>query len=285
MPKLENIMAQNNQSQKTQVATLGIKIADVKKWFGKEDNLERINGIFNNDARQIARFKDSLLVQMSKNPKIANCTTVSIIQCALDIALSGLIPDGRNAHLIPFKDKCTVIFDYKGYVRQILNNHDYVDVKSVIVYTKETFKLEFGDVSVHTQIVDEKKRGEPIGCYSMVKHLSGNRLFCYMSREEIEDVRDNSQGYQMAKKFKKESPWDTNPDEMWKKTVIRRHQKTLKLDADATHMFTVPEIDLYRDLEASNNANYGKPDTESEASVTFDAPEETVTPVEGGESK
>ncbi len=270
---------ENNQSNKTQVATLGTKIKEVKNWLANTDNLDRINGIFNNNLQMVSRFKDSLIVQMSKNPKIALCSTASIIQCAFDIALSGLMPDGRNAHLVPFKDKCTVIFDYKGYVSQILKNPDYVDVKAIIVYANEEFEVQFGDVITHKNIIDPSKRGQAIGCYSMVKHSSGERLFNYMSKEEIEVIRDGSQGYKTAKKYNNESIWDVNTEEMWKKTVIRRHQKTLKLDAEANHMFTVPEVDLYKEVP-KKNSNYGQSfDIEHEPSVDF---EETQDQVEEG---
>lgn len=263
---------QNNQSNQTQVATTSKTVASIKNFFGKADNIERINGIFGNDQKMISRFKDSLIVQISKNPKLAQCTVTSIVQCAFDIALSGMIPDGRNAHLVPFKDTCTVIVDYKGYVRQILNNPDYLDVKGIIVYANEEFEMNCGDVVVHKQIIDPNKRGEAIGCYTMVKHVTGQRSFEFMNREEIEAIRDNSMGYTMSKKYNKESIWDTNSLEMWKKTVIRRHQKTLKLDVDAQHLFQIPDVNLYRDGSGKTNSNYGKKE-EDEGSITFDAPE------------
>jgi len=50
----------------------------------------------------------------------------------------------------------------------------------------------------------------------------GTRTFHAMSKEQVEQVRDKSRGYQMAKKYGKESPWDTHFIPMGLKTLIRR---------------------------------------------------------------
>ena len=250
-------------------------VVQLKDYLQKADNNTRITSIFGGDKKQVARFQDSLLMQISKNPKIALCSVQSILECAFNIALSGMMPDGRHCHLIPFKDKCTLIFDFKGIVRQILNNHDYVDVKAIIVYENETFVLQSDEVVEHVQILDPAKKGKILGCYTMVKHLSGNRLFCWMHISEIYEIRNNSQGYKSAMKYNSDTMWIKNEGEMIKKTVIRRHSKTLKLDADATNLMTVPEVDMFREIKEATSSG-----------SDFDMPEEKPSidiPKEGGD--
>lgn len=53
-----------------------------------------------------------------------------------------------------------------------------------------------------------------------------------MSREEIEKIRDNSQGYKSAIQYNKTNPWLSDPAEMWKKTAFRRLSKLLPLSAE-----------------------------------------------------
>ncbi|OIO76374.1 MAG: hypothetical protein AUJ88_06865 [Gallionellaceae bacterium CG1_02_56_997] len=48
-----------------------------------------------------------------------------------------------------------------------------------------------------------------------------------MGRKEVERIRDGSRGYQAAKKYKKESTWDTDFVAMGLKTAIRRICKFL----------------------------------------------------------
>lgn len=230
-------------------------VVQLKDYLQKPDNNTRITNIFGGDNKLVARFQDSLLMQISKNPKIALCTVQSILECAFNIALSGMMPDGRHAHLIPFKDKCTLIFDFKGIVRQILNNHDYVDIKAIMVFENEKFVLQSDEVVQHDQILDPAKKGKIVGCYTMVKHLSGHRLFCWMHISEIYEIRNNSQGYKSAMKYKSDTMWTKNESEMIKKTVIRRHSKTLKLDADTTNLMTVPEMDMFREVKESANTS------------------------------
>jgi recombination protein RecT len=48
-----------------------------------------------------------------------------------------------------------------------------------------------------------------------------------MGRNEVEKIRDNSRGYQSAKRYKKESVWDSDFTAMGLKTAIRRLCKFL----------------------------------------------------------
>ena len=68
----------------------------------------------------------------------------------------------------------------------------------------------------------DDERGTIVGFYAVAVFKDGTRTFHAMSKEQIEQVRDNSRGYQMAKKYGKESPWDTHFIPMGLKTVIRR---------------------------------------------------------------
>jgi hypothetical protein len=60
-------------------------------------------------------------------------------------------------------------------------------------------------------------------------------------KEQVEWVRDHSRGYQMAKKNRKESPWDTHFVPMGLKTAIRRLCCVFhtKLDTDSRRNWTV----------------------------------------------
>ena len=68
------------------------------------------------------RFARIALTATYKNPKLLNCTRESLLQCLMELSAIGLEPDGRRAHLIPFKDQCTLIIDYKGIAELIRRN-------------------------------------------------------------------------------------------------------------------------------------------------------------------
>ena len=57
------------------------------------------------------------LTAITKTPELANCTQESFFAAMLSLSQWGLEPDGRHAHLIPYKRTCQLIIDYKGYVQ------------------------------------------------------------------------------------------------------------------------------------------------------------------------
>jgi recombination protein RecT len=73
----------------------------------------------------------------------------------------------------------------------------------------------------------DEERGEVVGFYAVGVLKDDSRTFVAMGRKEVESIRDGSRGYQAAKKYKKESVWDTDFVAMGLKTVIRRICKFL----------------------------------------------------------
>lgn len=73
----------------------------------------------------------------------------------------------------------------------------------------------------------DEERGEVVGFYAVGVLKDGSRTFVAMGGKEVESIRDGSRGYQAAKKYKKESVWDTDFVAMGLKTVIRRICKFL----------------------------------------------------------
>ena len=59
------------------------------------------------------RFVRVALTAMMRTPDLADCSRESLFKCLLDLSSYGLEPDGRRAHLIPFKNnkKCQCTHD------------------------------------------------------------------------------------------------------------------------------------------------------------------------------
>ena len=73
-----------------------------------------------------------------------------------------------------------------------------------------------------------------------------------MSRGQVDSIRDASSGYQSAKRFKKDSPWDTHYEQMGLKTVIRRLCKYLPKSPE---LATVMAMDDAADKGQAQNIN------------------------------
>lgn len=174
-----------------------------------------------------------MLTAVSSNPKLKACTQTSLLSCLMKCSAYGLEPDGRHAHLIPFKEECTLIFDYKGLVSLVRRSGDVKTIHADVVYEADEFDYNYGSGAHlrHKPSLDPKRRdGEMLCAYSFVVMSTGEESFEVVSLDEILSVRDNSQGYRAFKSgYTKSNPWDTNFDEMAKKTAFRRHTKWLPL--------------------------------------------------------
>ena len=177
------------------------------------------------------------LTAFRMNPKLGECDPRSIFaaviqssQLGLEVGLMG------EAHLVPFGNQCQLIPGYTGLMKLARQSGLVQDIYAHEVRENDKFTLKLGlerDL-IHEPLTgpggfpaSEEERGEIVGFYAVAVFKDGSRTFVAMSRKEVERIRDNSRGYQSAKRFKKESVWDTDFAAMGMKTVIRRLCKFL----------------------------------------------------------
>jgi len=157
-----------------------------------------------------------------RQPKLLSCTKESFFNCLLQLAAMGLEPDGRRAHLIPYKDVCTLIVDWKGIAELLRRNKDVVAMHADVVGLNDHFEVRFGTRGILDHEPNLRDRGEIYCAYSWVRLPDGTEEYDVMNKEEIESIRKRS-------KSANDGPWVTDTYEMWKKTVFRRHSKRLPL--------------------------------------------------------
>lgn len=176
-------------------------------------------------------FIRAALTAAIRNPDLYKVSPDSLWQCLFDLAQMGLYPDGRRAHLIPFRDKCTLIVDYKGIAELARRNGDVAYIHCDVVREGEVYACEYGTAGGLRHIPDPDKEDNPIKCaYSFVKFAIGGtdklvEEYEQMSVKAIERIRARSAA-------KDKGPWVTDWIEMAKKTVFRRHSKTLALSPE-----------------------------------------------------
>ena len=194
------------------------------------------------------RMLRTALTTVKMNDKLQKVPIHSFASAMMKCSQYGLEPDGRHAHLIPFKtgkkDKegqdiydLNLIFDYKGLVALVRRSGEVQDIHCDVVYESDEFECSYGEggrlFHKPNLKVSKKDRGPIICAYSFVKMKDGGVSYEAMPICEIEEVRDNSQGYRAYKSgFTKSSPWETNFAEMAKKTAFRRHSKWLTLSPE-----------------------------------------------------
>lgn len=163
----------------------------------------------------------SFRLALASNPKLQQCTQVSLYTCLMKLAQTGLLPDGRDAHILPYGEVATVLFDYKGIARLVMNSGEVSSLEVDCVHDSDDFSFTRGaDGKLHHRPCLRGDRGEMYAVYSYVIFSNGRTSSCVMRRDEVDAVRSRS-------KAANNGPWVSDYNEMAKKTVFRRHSKLL----------------------------------------------------------
>lgn len=176
------------------------------------------------------RFLRIAMTAITRTPKLAECDQASFFDKLLTLSQLGIEPDGRRAHLIPFKNtkrncvECQLIIDYKGYAELAMRSGVVSTLHADLICENDIFEYNLGEVVKHT-IDFRKPRGKAFAVYSYCLFKDGCRKFEVMSREDVEDIRARS-------KSANDGPWATDWAEMAKKTVFRRLTKWLPLSPE-----------------------------------------------------
>lgn len=192
------------------------------------------------------------LTAFRMNPKLAECDPRSVFasviqssQLGLEVGLMG------EAHLVPFKRECQLIPGYTGLIKLARQSGFVQDIYAHDVRMNDTFTLNLGLERnlEHKPLtgkggfpVSDEERGAIAGFYAVAVFKDGSRTFVAMGLSEVERIRDNSRGYQSAKRNRKESVWDTDFVAMGMKTAIRRLCKYLPKSPELATALTLDAV-------------------------------------------
>lgn len=185
-------------------------------------------------------------------PALTECTVESLFGAVIKCAELGLEPNTPlgHAYLVPFNVKrgdswnkdVQVIIGYKGFVDLARRSGQIISISAHEVCEHDEFQYEYGlnENLVHRPAMNN--RGQVIAYYAVAKLQGGGHAFEVMSVDQIQDIRDNAQGWQQSVKYAKKnkageitvcsSPWFNHPVEMGRKTVVRRLMKYLPLSIE-----------------------------------------------------
>lgn len=165
-------------------------------------------------ARRFIRAVKSF-VQL--NPQAAELDRTSLLGAVMKSAQQGLVLDGKEAAVIPFKGKAVYVPMVAGLIKLMRQHSDFAEMDWGIVYSREIDEGRFKHVKGrdgefrHEPIYFGDK-GQPLGAYAYLKTKDDDFFLSVMDKDQIE--RRLAKGMQSA--MKKEF-WE----EFWGKTVIR----------------------------------------------------------------
>lgn len=176
------------------------------------------------------RFVRIANTALTKTPDLLKCDRNSFFKCLLDLSQLGLEPDGRRAHLIPFKNNkqgtvdCQLLIDYKGLVELARRSGTISTIHADVVCENDEFTYDCGQITKH--IIDFRKpRGAVYAVYALCTMRDGTTQSVVLGRDEIESIRKRSRAGNSG-------PWVTDWNEMAKKTAFRRLSKWLTLSPE-----------------------------------------------------
>lgn len=207
------------------------------------------------------RFTRMVLSALSTNPKLSACTPTSFLGAMMQAAQLGVEPNTPlgQAYLIPYKnhgvDEVQFQLGYRGMIDLAYRSGEVSTIQAHTVYSKDSFSYELGLEPSLKHIPARTDRGSPTHYYAVIKMKDGGYSFAVMS---IEDIKAHQKRYSKAS-F---GPWQSNFDEMAKKTVLKKALKYAPLksefvrgiSADETiktevseDMYTVTDTTVYSD--------------------------------------
>lgn len=194
------------------------------------------------------RFQRIVLTAISSNPKLQECTPTSFLGAMMTAAQLGVEPNTPlgQGYLIPRKAKkgdqyvneCTFQLGYKGMIDLAYRSGDVVNLGAYMVYKNDEFHAQYGLNPDITHVPTLGERGDPIAVYAYYKTKDGGYGFEVMS---IEDVRKHAQKFSEAAKKGWSSPWDSNFEEMAKKTVLKKVLKYAPLSTEVASKIGMDE--------------------------------------------
>ena len=209
------------------------------------------------------RFTRMVLSAISTNPKLGDCTPQSFLGAMMTAAQLGVEPNTAlgQAYIIPYRNKgvmeASFQLGYKGIIDLAYRSGDVSIIQAQTVYENDTFDYELGLDPKLKHIPAVKDRGNATHYYAIFKTKDGGYGFEVMSMADV---------LYHAKRYSKSygsGPWQTNFDEMAKKTVLKRclkyaplksefvrgvtQDETVKTKIDED-MYSVPDETVYADF-------------------------------------
>lgn len=173
------------------------------------------------------KFQRVLVTAVSTNMDLLNCDQRSLFAAAMKAAQVGLLPDGKEAALVAFKDKVQFMPMVAGVLKLIRNSGQLKSITAEVIRENDEFELFVDENGKRFRHAPKwfSDRGKVIGVYAHAITTDGGVYIDVMSRDDVERIRSVSRS-------RDRGPWVDWWDEMAKKTVIRRLAKYLPSSSD-----------------------------------------------------
>ena len=171
------------------------------------------------------RFIRALKTTLHQSPKLMECSGESITMACTQAAGDGLLIDGREAAIVPYKGKAKYIPMVSGILKLAYNHPNVLAISSQVVYQSEVdngdFHHELAPVETvkHTRSLNFKREqgDELAGAYAVATLQGGVTMYAVMRRDQVMAVKSISAGSKNS-----DGPWAKFEERMWEKSAVHR---------------------------------------------------------------
>jgi recombination protein RecT len=175
----------------------------------------------------VEKLRRVLITAISQNPDLQIADRPSLYNACMKAAQAGLIPDGKEAALVMFKNQVQYMPMVAGILKLVRNSGELSTITSQIVHKNDAFDFYVdgdGEHLLHRPLTFGD-RGEKIGVYALAKTKDGAVYIEVMTTAQVMAIKGVSRA--------QNGPW-AGPfaEEMWRKSAIRRLSKRLPMSTD-----------------------------------------------------
>lgn len=183
-------------------------------------------------AFDVGRFRSACELAVVSMPSLFECDQASFFMACRQAATDGLLPDGREGVILPYRNrktgKTTASWQPMvwGLVKLVRQSGAVRDINAYVVRKGEAFEHWVDENGAHFRHVPDIERDdEPaIAAYAFARTTDGGVYVEAIGPKAIEQFRSMSRG---------DGTWSTWGDEMVKVRVLKRLCKRLPMSSDA----------------------------------------------------
>lgn len=175
----------------------------------------------------VDKFKRAVVTAVTLAPKLLEADKRSLLAACMKCAHDGLMPDGRDAALVPFKGEVQYLPMIGGILKRMRQSGEVKSITVLCVYEGDDFRYwidDSGEHLLHSPRFLTDDGAKVTHAYAIVETHESGRYVEVMTRGQIEKVQKVSRA--------SSGPWVDWWAEMARKTVLRRLAKRAPMSTD-----------------------------------------------------